>query len=159
VTLHYDADADIIDPGAGYLDTEGVLHWNYSLLETNTTTLSFWLWPKASGTLKLESAIYYERNGDTSLYDQYTREFEIKSTPAFSDVLALIELEDQRIYKQALGFLEKARDAETDGKFDQAMDFALKTADKLSAINTERADELHYQLAQAIKALAMNYTK
>jgi len=155
VTLHYGADAEIIDPGAGYLDSDGALHWNYSLLDNNMTSLSFWLRPKEAGDLTLESSIYYERNGETSLYNQYTKTFTIDAAATLEALIGAVALEDSRVYKQVLGFLEKMQQARSEGNIGQAIDFALKAADELDAIGTEEADTLHYRLAGVIKALGM----
>jgi len=156
VTLYYGVNTEVVDAGKGYIAPDASLHWEYSLLESNSTALDFWLWPKESGVLELENTLYVLRNGESMLYEAFTHSFDIAAGITVEEVLAQVEAENDKGYRQVETMLQRAQSEIARNRLSQAMGFALNAAAMLERDNTARSNELRYALAHAIKALAMS---
>lgn len=155
LTYLYTPEANVTDPGAGFLQPDGSLAWTYVLEVNATATLEFLVTLPQTGTLDLETMLYVHEAGQSTLYGAYSDTFALKEVVTLESLTALMQQSSDKNIGKALAKVEKAQDyvlLQDDAK---ALDELLKAVAFIKASDADEAETIRLQLAHVLRLLAM----
>ena len=155
LTYLYTPEANVTDPGAGFLQPDGSLAWTYALEVNATATLEFLVTLPQTGTLDLETMLYVHEAGQSTLYGAYSDTFALEEVVTLESLTALMQQSSDKNIGKALAKAEKAQDyvlLQDDAK---ALDELLKAVAFIKASDADEAETIRLQLAHVLRLLAM----